>query len=943
MNAMVIPSGQSLIEEVLTHLKGKGIDYSASLVVFPGRRPAHFLRKALALRIGSSFIPPKVLSMDEFIDSICDELNPGRRLEAIDAAAILYNIHKKSPTPLGGKGFITPDAFFSLGLKIYHDIEELYIEGVNHLMVREVQALITDGLPEGSRERLQSLSYFYEKFYPEVIALGLSSRSMRYQTAAERIGESGINKYETAVFAGFYALTRTEKILFQKLLLGGKALFIFQEGEGLEEKLNDLGISYKGRWEGVAEPNVHFHSSPDTHGQVLALGKILETQINAGDTLGERAVIVLPTSETLFPILRQGLSAISEDAYNVSMGYPLERTPLFGFINNLMDMLNSMDGDRVYIPDYLKFVLHPYTKNIYCRGKSETTRILFHALEEELLKHKAKIFTTLAEIEGKENLFRDVLEKLPENADGVTEEGLRGHLRAIHRNTIERFISFENVSDFAKKCIDVVVYILNESTARLHPLFYPFAESFITSLDFLPRSFMKDISFTDRYSYFIFLRRYVMTCHTPFTGTPLRGLQVLGFLETRNLKFDKVFVLDANEDILPDTSKEDTLLPFKARQVLGLPTYMDRDRLVAYYFDSLLAGAKEVHLFFISNDRAEPSRFVEKLLWKKQKRDMEAESAPYISTVQYRVKLINRAPEPISKTDEMLAFLRDYQYNATAINQYLKCPAQFYYARVLGLRSKDEITGDIGRDDLGSFVHEILRRYFLGRRGRHLREADLAVDEMDFLVETIFEKEYGKDPAGEIYLLKRQVKRRMSEILKHYYIPLIGKSELAIMEVEEFIEVRLDGFNLKGRLDSVEKRGERTCIVDYKTGSNKDRLKIAYGKLDPDVRDTWSVAIGSLQLPFYMMLYAEKHHTRIEELDGIFLLLGRAFINEDMELRIFDGFPAAESYEMLRNIILRLLEEIVDPRTPFVSAGKKKETCIYCDFQYICGTQWITK
>src|SRR5512143_1714724 len=160
----------------------------------------------------------------------------------------------------------------------------------------------------------------------------------------------------------------------------------------------------------------------------------------------------------------------------------------------------------------------------------------------------------------------------------------------IHNNTIERFLSFQNVGDFAKKCIDLLVYIFNESTARLHPLFYPFAESFITFLDLLGRSLMREIAFAERPSYFIFLRRYVMTCHTPFTGTPLKGLQVLGFLETRNLKFDKVFVLDSNEEVLPDTKKEETLMPFKAREILGLPTYMDRDKLAAYYFDSLLGG-----------------------------------------------------------------------------------------------------------------------------------------------------------------------------------------------------------------------------------------------------------------------------------------------------------------------------------------------------------------
>src|SRR5208283_8394 len=175
---------------------------------------------------------------------------------------------------------------------------------------------------------------------------------------------------------------------------------IFQEGAGLKEQLKDLAITYHGPEKPSPEPELHFYSSPDTHGQVLALGKALETGLAASAALDEKTVIVLPSSETLFPLVRHGLSSLHEDTYNVSMGYPLHRTPVFGFLNNLMELSASTDGDRIYIPDYLKFVLHPYTKNIYYKGKSETTRILFHSVEERLLNRKAKTFTSLAEIEA---------------------------------------------------------------------------------------------------------------------------------------------------------------------------------------------------------------------------------------------------------------------------------------------------------------------------------------------------------------------------------------------------------------------------------------------------------------------------------------------------------------------------------------------------------------
>ncbi len=943
MNTLVVPPGKSLIEEVLAHLTGNERDYSSSLVVFPGKRPSHFLRKQLAAKVGSSFIPPMVFSMDEFIASLLDELSPGKKIETIDAVALLYNIHRRASSPLGGNGFMTPDSFFPLGLKIYRDIEELTIEGINPQMVKGIEYFIAEGMPEQTIERLQSLSYFYEQFYREINALGFSTRSGRYRIAAEKIDKAGLSKFERIIFAGFFALTNAEKALFQKLLTYNNTLFAFQDGTGLNEKLKELGITCKIKESADTEPEVHFYSSPDTHGQVLALGEILGTNLAAGNNLDENTVIVLPSSETLFPLLRQGLAAIPEDDYNVSLGYPLHRTPVFGFLNNLMELVNSMDGDRIYIPDYLKFVLHPYTKNIYYRGKSETTRVMFHTIEEKLIKHKARTFTTIEEIERSETLFRDVLRKLPNEETGTREEHLEAHLRAIHKNTIERFLSFKNIRDFAGKCIQVLLFIFNNSTARLHPLFYPFSESFITSLDVLLRSMMKDIAFSERSSYFIFFKKYIMTGHTPFSGTPLKGLQVLGSLETRNLKFDTVFVLDANEDILPDTRKEETLLPFKAREILGLPTYLDRDKLSAYYFDALLKGAKKVHLFFIENDKTERSRFVEKLLWERQKRDKTTDVRSYVRPVQYQVKLTNSAPGPIAKTDGIAAFLKDFNYNATALDRYLKCPLQFYYASVLGLSRKEEMTGDIERDDLGNFVHAVLMRYFFDKKGRPLKEKDITVRQMDSIVEELFEKKYGKDPSGALYVLNRQVKRHLADVLKYYYLPLIKEKTVTILESEEPIRVKADSFNLSGRLDSVEQRDDKTVIVDYKTGSSPNYLKIDLEKLDIDKRETWDKAIGSLQLPFYLLLYTEKKPRPIDGLEAIFLFLGRSKISRDVELPLFDGPSPAEMFAPMKLVIFKLLREIIDPLVPFVQATDRKKVCPSCDFQYICGTQWVVK
>jgi len=421
-------------------------------------------------------------------------------------------------------------------------------------------------------------------------------------------------------------------------------LLIFQDSKGMKEKLAVLGVRPAKEEPEADKAEVHFYSSPDTHGQVYALRSILESKINENGPFFENTAIVLPSPDTLFPLLRQGINMIDEDSYNISLGYPLQRTPVFAFLNNIMELITSMDEDRIYLPDYLNFVLHPYTKNIFFNDSAEITRIMFHAIEEGLTKYRTKTFVTLREIEEDSKLLELVMDKLPKDDMGFTREFLSEHLRSIHKNTIEKFLSFENVRDFSLKCTELLTYIFNNSTAKLHPLFYPFSESFMRSLELISRSLMKDIVFTEQASYFTFFRKYIMTCYTPFEGTPVKGLQVLGFLETRNLKFDSVFILDANEEALPDTKKDDTLLPFKARKILGLPTYQDRDELAAHYFETLTQGAGEVHLFFIENDKKERSRFVERLLWERQKKERTTDTKNYLKAVQYRIELKNSLP-----------------------------------------------------------------------------------------------------------------------------------------------------------------------------------------------------------------------------------------------------------------------------------------------------------
>ncbi len=92
-----------------------------------------------------------------------------------------------------------------------------------------------------------------------------------------------------------------------------KVCFVFKDGPGIEGRLHELGMEAAKRSGAKRlEPEVHFYQSPDMHGQVFALSALLEKKRKEGIPLNERTVIVLPSSDTLFPLYHQSLSLIEE-------------------------------------------------------------------------------------------------------------------------------------------------------------------------------------------------------------------------------------------------------------------------------------------------------------------------------------------------------------------------------------------------------------------------------------------------------------------------------------------------------------------------------------------------------------------------------------------------------------------------------------------------------
>ena len=576
---IIISPSQNLIQEVVKQLPADSRDFSRFVVVFPGKRPAHFVRKALAERIRASLIPPRIFSIDSFIDYLVTErLRVHRKaLGNLDAAALLFDIHAHAAHRLGGDHFNCIDRFVGVGVKLFAELEELVMADVHERRIRDCISRIP-------LSRFHALPDYFAPFYAIVDERNFTTRALNYRRVADSLDSMDFGGEQNIILAGFYAYTALEQRIFRSLLRRENVTLIAQQGPGLGRRLETISVDA-----GVEETIVpehacacYFYQSSDTHGQVFAVSQKIKTMLDDGKPVNEKTVIVLPTSDALFPIVHQTLPLLPPDQYNISLGYPLQRTPLYGFFATLMDISAGVKNGRVPLSKYTKFILHPYTKNILFGQRADITRVLFHSLETRLAQGQSRMFVSLEELEGMNDVLENAARAFAASGTEVSAVELKNHLRAIHDQTIRKVLRFASIGDFAARGIEILQYIYKQSTATRHPLFRPYAETFVALLDTLGESLLASYQLTDASAYFTLFRNAIAEEEVPFPGTPLKGLQVIGFLETRSISFDTVFLLNATDDVIPGARGHDVLLPQRLREVLGLETYSDRERLAEY-------------------------------------------------------------------------------------------------------------------------------------------------------------------------------------------------------------------------------------------------------------------------------------------------------------------------------------------------------------------------
>jgi DNA helicase-2/ATP-dependent DNA helicase PcrA len=205
------------------------------------------------------------------------------------------------------------------------------------------------------------------------------------------------------------------------------------------------------------------------------------------------------------------------------------------------------------------------------------------------------------------------------------------------------------------------------------------------------------------------------------------------------------------------------------------------------------------------------------------------------------LQFMEQARPEISAAEEAFVapLLDKFVMNVTALNNYLKCPLNFYFNNLVRVPSgKSEAT------EFGSAVHHALQKLFENMQQNNNVFPDKAAFIEDFNWYMHRHREN---------FTKEQFDRRMEyghEVLSNYYDTYINQWNKIVAVERNIRNVVVKGVPIKGKLDKLEFNGKQVNVVDYKTGDidkAKNKLKPPHEK-EPNGGDYWRQAV------FYKLL-----------------------------------------------------------------------------------------
>lgn len=693
--------------------------------------------------------------------------------------------------------------------------------------------------------------------------------------------------------------------------------------------------------------NVTVAASPSNAAQVkVAAMKIREwiETIGPEKLADAKAAVIVPDENLLLPLMHS-LPAELKDV-NLTMGFSMRYTSIASFIYLLRRMQSRPRGTlrapAFFHEDVRLFMSHPLVQVVI--GTGAANRI--NGLVTRTHRRVVSLDWMVSEAGANGATLRDMLRPLERNTPVEETVGYLNDVLSILNDAMARS---EDPHTVNPKMERMLIQHYRQALGRLAGWAYDHDISMHPAVVF---------HLTDR----------LLAGETiNFEGMPLRGLQVMGLLETRALDFDHVMVLSMNDKVMPRRSASRTFIPAALRRAYGLPGLDKGEELYSYYFYRLISRADDVHLIYDARTgegmrSGGKSRFLMQLEMLYDKGNVH-ESSYYFDS-----EPVPAAPQPVQKTPRVMEKLFRYtlpeggrNLSASALMNYCRCQVLFYYKNVAGIKDEVKASDYIDALTQGDIVHQTLQNIYMPYklRGKYLdsrvmldkerltqilddratmgREITRAVNKLHFKLPP---EQYDTPLEGSVAITAEYLLDAVRNVVAHDRdiapIELIGTE---ITGDTRWKVGHAPEVNMHYAFDRVDVVDGRMRIVDYKTGQVD--LKAPEG-LDAVMNGENTKGHYLIQLFTYARLLRQQAPPADRELTAEAELLvydvnqkpADIEVRPDIAGQIIDSATQVE--EQFGEAAERLLEEMFDPETPFRPTADE-ETCRTCSLSHLCG------
>nr|MDA3778655.1 PD-(D/E)XK nuclease family protein [Bacteroidales bacterium] len=686
---------------------------SDNCIVFPNKRAALYFKKYLSEISNKPIWSPKLLTINELMQEI-SEKKPTNNIKLIFE---LYKIYRKIKTTT--ESF---DEFYYWGeimLSDFNDIDKYLVnpkqifqnlsalkniqEQFNYLSPGQIELVMQfwkSFKPEQFSENQEEfvhlweiLSNIYDEFRKELLKNDDSYDGMINKNIANKIINNEDIKLSNAkyIFIGFNALNECEKTLFKYLKNINRADFYWdydyhyidnhnhEAGRFIRENIKNYPSPKNSniRFNNLdTEKSIKIFSTTTDIGQAKVIAPLLKKINNEEIDDPNKHAIILTDEQILIPSLYAIPNSI--DKVNVTMGYPLKDTPIYGFIKKIIELQKKVNSNNNEISFFYKHVIS-ILKHQYINNKDSKISELINDITK-----KNKIYLTKDELN-----ISDITAKIFVKIDNHSSisEYLLNILNSLFHDIENQNFENQNIEQEYIYHLFITIKQLNEVLSESNINIQ--IETYLNLLD-----------------------KIIQSINIPFTGEPLNGLQVMGILETRAIDFENIIILSMNEGIFPKVSTAMSFIPYNLRRGFNLPAIEYQDSIFSYYFYRLLQRAKNITLIYNSSSdgfqTGEMSRFIHQLKFE-TKHKIKHYNLSYDINTKPQEKII------ISKNEEIKAKLNNYigeksirSLSPSAINMYLTCKLKFYFRYIAGLKEQNNLLEEIDPPTFGNILHNTM-------------------------------------------------------------------------------------------------------------------------------------------------------------------------------------------------------------------------------------------